>query len=64
MDECRLCNECAVTRQECKNKAMSRPSPEALGVDVFTTVQNAGFEIKVLKDISQTMDRFAFILID
>lgn len=63
MDECRICSDCPGTREECKNPAMARPCPEALGVDVFTTVRNAGFPIEVLKDYDQKMNRYAFLLV-
>ena len=63
MDECRFCVDCPGTREECKNPAMARPCPEALGVDVFTTVRNAGFDIEVLKDYGQQMNRYAFLLV-
>jgi predicted metal-binding protein len=64
MDECRLCNECPGTREECRNLAMSRPCPEALGVDVFSTVRNAGFPIEVLTGFDQEMNRYAFLLVE
>jgi len=64
MDECRLCNDCPGTREACKNPAMARPSPEALGVDVFSTVRGAGFAIEVLTGRDQAMSRFAFLLVD
>jgi len=64
MDECRLCNDCAGNRESCVNKEGARPSPESLGIDVFTTVRNCGYTIEVLSDYSQKMDRYAFLLID
>lgn len=63
MDECRLCQECPGTRLECKN-IMSRPSPEALGVDVFNAVRMLGFSIDVLTDYQQEMNRYAFLLVN
>lgn len=64
MDECQICKECAVLREECKNKMLSRPSVESLGVDVFETVRRQGFPIEVLKDYSDTMNRYAILLVE
>jgi predicted metal-binding protein len=64
MDECRLCKECPGTREGCLNPAMARPCPEALGVDVFSTVRNAGFPIEVLTGYGQEMNRYAFLLVE
>jgi predicted metal-binding protein len=64
MDECRLCKECPGTREDCRNLAMARPCPEALGVDVFATVRSAGFPIEVLTDYDKEMNRYAFLLVD
>ncbi len=64
MDPCSLCDECAGRRQDCKNPAMMRPSPEAMAVDVFATVQQYGFPIQVLTDYSQSMNRYAFLMVE
>lgn len=64
MDECRVCEECSGTRMECKNLHLSRPSPEALGVDVFATVRKLGYPIEVLTDYKQEMNRYSFLMIE
>jgi len=64
MDSCCLCESCPGTRQKCKEPKLSRPTPEALGMDVFSTVRSIGFPIEVLSDYSQTMNRYAFLLIE
>ncbi len=64
MDSCGLCPKCSGVRQECNKPRSARPTPEALGVDVFTTVRQAGFPIEVLTDYGQTMNRYAFLLIE
>lgn len=64
MDECRLCNACTGSKNECVNKRQSRPGPEALGVDVFTTVRKCGFPIQVLKDYTEEMNRYSFLLVE
>ncbi|KAH3758781.1 metal-binding protein [Pelomyxa schiedti] len=75
LDECRICGtECPAAtattgngmhsvREMCKCQKMARPSLEGMGVDVFTTVRKAGFDIHVLQDYSETMNRFAILLI-
>ena len=64
MDECGFCKECGKSREHCKHPKDSRPSPEGLAVDVFKTVQIIGYPIEVLKDYDQTMNRYAFLLVE
>jgi predicted metal-binding protein len=64
MDTCCVCAECAGTREECHNPLLSRPCPEALGADVFATVRSIGYPIEVLTDQTQTMNRYAFLLVE
>jgi predicted metal-binding protein len=64
MDSCGLCESCPGMRQKCKEPKMARPTPEALGMDVFATVRSIGFPIEVLADYEQTMNRYAFLLIE
>lgn len=64
MDQCRVCLECAGSRSQCKSPKMARPSPEGLGMDVYATVRKYGFPIEVLRDYSETMNRYAFLMID
>lgn len=64
MDSCEICAECVPDRANCKEPKLSRPSPEGMAVDVFTTVRKLGYSIDVLTDTQQTMNRFAFLLVD
>jgi len=64
MDSCQLCKECTVTRDTCKHPKTARPTPEALAVDVYSTVLRAGYPIEVLSDYDKVMNRYAFLLID
>lgn len=64
MDSCNICPSCRERREECREPKLSRPTPEAMGVDVFTTVRKAGYPIQVLSDYSQRMNRYAFLLIE
>jgi len=63
MDSCCLCADCPGVRVECKNPKSARPSPEAMAVDVFSTVKQYGYPIEVLSAYSQAMNRYAFLLI-
>ena len=63
LDSCGICKSCRPTREECKEPKLSRPTPEALAMDVFSTVRKVGYSIDVLSDYSQEMNRFAFLLI-
>ncbi len=64
MDECRLCKGCTGTREACVNKEDSRPGPESLAVDVFSTVRSVGYPIEVLSSYDQEMNRYAFMLVE
>jgi predicted metal-binding protein len=64
MDSCELCAECVPDRANCKEPKLSRPTPEGMAVDVFTTVRKLGYPIDVLNDPKQTMNRYAFLMVD
>jgi predicted metal-binding protein len=64
MDSCNICLECSGNRAGCKDPKQARPTPDALGVDVYTTVRKLGYPIEVLSDYKQTMNRYAFLLIE
>jgi len=63
MDSCNLCAECSGKLERCKEPRMARPGADALAVDVYSTVRKIGYPIHVLADYSETMDRYAFLLI-
>jgi predicted metal-binding protein len=63
MDSCGMCEKCSGDRATCKQPSLSRPTPEAMAVDVFSTVRNAGYPIEVLADTSIAMNRYAFLMI-
>jgi predicted metal-binding protein len=64
MDSCNYCLDCAGTRTACKDLKRARPSPDALAMDVFTTVRKIGYPVRVLADYGQEMNRYAFLLLD
>jgi predicted metal-binding protein len=74
---CALCDTCVIEEMhkkdqavfdldsvKCKNKEIMRPSMEACGIDVFKTLQNAGFKPRVLKDSKEMVELFGLILLD
>ncbi|MGZ5469051.1 MAG: DUF2284 domain-containing protein [Candidatus Aminicenantales bacterium] len=63
-DSCNICLECAASRSACKEPKLARPTADALGIDVYTTVRKIGYPIEVLSDYDQEMNRYAFLLID
>ena len=64
MDSCEICEECTGDRELCKDPRTARPTPEAMAVDVFSTVRKIGYPIEVLSDYSQAMNRYAFLLLE
>lgn len=60
---CDLCEACTKGR-DCPTPEKARPSMEGCGVDVFTTVRNAGLQIHVVRDEDDTYDFFALVLVD
>jgi len=63
-DSCGICLECASARASCKEPKLARPTPDALAVDVYSTVRKIGYPIEVLSEYDQEMNRYAFLLID
>ena len=63
MDSCNICETCTGSRQTCKEPRLSRPGPEAMAVDVYSTVRQFGFPINVRTDYHQAMDRYAFLMV-
>lgn len=69
-DSCRVCGPegcCASSvgkdRSQCAFKSKSRPSMDAMGIDVYTTARNLGYKINVLTDVHDVMNRFALLLV-
>lgn len=63
MDACCFCRECTGDRRTCSTPRMDRPSPEAMSVDVYSTVRRFGFPISVRTAYDQKMDRYAFLMV-
>jgi predicted metal-binding protein len=63
MDSCCFCRECTGDRATCKEPRMARPAPEAMAVDVYSTVRQFGFPLNVRTEYNQKMDRYAFLMV-
>jgi len=63
-DSCNACENCTGKRETCNEPKLARPAPEAMAMDVYTTVRKVGYPIEVLKDYSETMNRYAFLMIE
>jgi predicted metal-binding protein len=58
---CELCLRCA---KFCRHPEKTRPSMEACGIDVYSTVRGNGFPIKVLKTQSCRENYYGIVLIE
>jgi predicted metal-binding protein len=61
---CRVCASCSANRSACKNPDAARPSLEAFAVDVYSTARKAGYQIHVLKEFHEQMNRFGLLLVE
>lgn len=64
MDSCNICESCPGKKEKCKEPRLARPTPEAMAMDVFSTVREIGYPIQVLSDYSQKVNRYAFLFIE
>lgn len=60
---CRFCPSCAFG-DGCRNPDRARPSMEACGIDVFTTVRKFGFSIDVVRTREDPQHYFGLVLIE
>jgi predicted metal-binding protein len=74
---CTLCETCVIEEKlekgeeanpqdvlKCRHKDMMRPSMEACGVDVFKTLENAGYNPAVLKSYQELVMLFGMVLLE
>jgi len=64
MASCSFCEECTSVKEHCQDYRSARPTPEGMAVDVYSTVRKYGFPIQVLTDYTQTVNKYAFLLIE
>jgi len=60
---CNICKICD-TSQPCKFEELGRPSMEACGIDVYTTLANLGYQLEVVKSYDQLWHYSGLVLID
>ena len=60
---CRLCKECDPS-SPCRFPHQARPSMEACGIDVYTTVRQAGWEIEVVQTMESPFRLFGLVLME
>ncbi|MHA1271456.1 MAG: DUF2284 domain-containing protein [Candidatus Helarchaeota archaeon] len=73
---CRLCDKCIVLEEDflkkmsiklartfCKHLDKARPSMEATGIDVFSTIRNIGLELEVVNSKTSENIRFYTLLL-
>ncbi len=60
---CRLCKECDLS-SPCRFPHQARPSMEACGIDVYTTVRQAGWEIEVVQTLEAPFRLFGLVLME
>jgi predicted metal-binding protein len=61
---CDFCKTCKMDEQWCRHSRRARPSMEACGIDVFSTVKKAGLPIEVVRTTRQCPNFYGLILID
>ncbi len=58
---CHLCEKCS---KFCRHADKARPSMEASGIDVYSTVRANGFPIEVVKTITSEVNYYGVVLIE
>ncbi len=61
---CYMCKSCVLEVGKCRHPHEARPAMEACGIDVYSTVRRAGFEIEVVRTMDQCPDYFGLVLVD
>jgi len=61
---CYFCRQCNLKAKECRHPEQARPAMEACGIDVFSTVRQAGFPIEVIRTRRQCPNYYGMILVD
>ena len=61
---CYFCKACPVEEEQCRHPERARPSMEACGIDVFSTVKKMGFPIEVVRTTRQCPNYYGLLLVD
>jgi predicted metal-binding protein len=62
MDSCEICRECSIAADKSREPTLARPSPQAMGMDVYTPVRPVGYPINPLTEYTQSMNRCALLM--
>ncbi len=60
---CVLCAKCSGQRETCVLPASARPTPEAMAIDVYSTVRRFGYPIEVRRQVTDEQNRYGFLMI-
>ncbi|MCE5184538.1 MAG: DUF2284 domain-containing protein [Planctomycetaceae bacterium] len=61
---CTFCETCPLKEGQCLHADKARPSMEACGIDVYTTVRRAGLPIEVVRNRKQPAHYYGLLLVD
>ena len=61
---CYFCKICPVEERQCRHTEKARPSMEACGIDVFSTVRKFGLPIEVVRTRRQCPNFYGLLLVD
>ncbi len=70
---CKLCDVCPAEslvngslfdRKKCVNIRIARPSMESVGIDVYQTAKNAGYDLKVVPNEGMCFTSFCLLLLE
>jgi predicted metal-binding protein len=61
---CPFCRDCNVEQKQCRHPERARPSMEACGIDVFSTVKKFNLPIEVVRTTRQCPNFYGLILVD
>ncbi|MDH7599809.1 MAG: DUF2284 domain-containing protein [Sedimentisphaerales bacterium] len=61
---CYFCSKCPVPDGPCRHPERARPSMEACGIDVYSTVHRAGLPLEVVRSTSQCPNYYGLLLVD
>ena len=61
---CYFCKNCPVEQARCQHSEKARPSMEACGIDVFSTIKKTDFHIEVVRSRKQCPNYYSLVLVD
>jgi predicted metal-binding protein len=64
LSDCSICSECSYPDEPCRDPRRARPSMQAVGIDVFSTVRAQGLPIKTLANEEEKQNWYSLILIE